>query len=303
MQRNMRCILTTIALAAFFSSWALQPDARAQLSPFDTFFGEFNGVALWTSLGVNADRVPSRRTDVPLFELSPIRYGFELLLGPYPAAPDTPELYKAERTVDSLRARIEFLGYEIEQGLDTAVIAARLAETKKALAATERRVEILQKIADEKLPSLQVDLGIGFEYTDSFRPGSPAYAVKMPVTGMYVSAYVSRDLLSWEEGSAGVYIGGNVGHFQLHDAVAYGNDGASEYEVSASTFALEPILGFYLYYESGRVSPFLELSYKYLAFDAVHYRDIAGGGPAVGAPRRLDLSGVYLTFGLQMAKK
>lgn len=292
-----------MVVCAVFGTLCHSPAVRAQTSPFDTFFGEFNGVAIWTSLGMSVPHISTRRIDLPYLESSPVRYGFELLLGPYPSAPDTPELDKAERVADSLRARIEYLRYEAEQGADTAMVNVAASAARKALEGAERRVEILQKIADENLPTLQVDLGVGFEYTDSFRPFSPDYSIKMPVTGLYVSAYVSTDFASWDDGSAGIYIGGNVGRFELNEAAAYAASGGAEYEVSASTYAFEPILGCYLYYASGRVSPFLELSYKYLAFDAVHYRDIAGGGPALGAPRRLDLSGVYLTLGLQMAKK
>ncbi|MBL0176537.1 MAG: hypothetical protein IPP94_14940 [Ignavibacteria bacterium] len=272
----------------------------AQTSPFDTFFGEFNGVAIWTSLGVNADRVPSRRNDVPLFEQSPIRFGFELLLGPYPAQEESPEMAGTKHAIDSLRTRLETEKLGATLPADTTLIP----RLESSLEAQLRRQSVLQRFADENAPAVQVDLGVGFEYTDSFRPDARDYTIKMPLTGVYVSAYVSHDLVAWENGSAGIYVGGNVGHFELHNAVAYGNTGDdAEYEVTASTYALEPILGCYLYYESGRISPFIEFSYKYLAFDALHYREISGGPPATGAPRRLDLSGVYLTIGLQMAKK
>ncbi len=273
-------------------------ESNAQLNPFETFFNEFNGVALWASFGANDSKIPTRKTDIPFFNHSPVRYGFELLLGPYPSPSPPPEIDELDRILDTLDAHLAVL-YGMGDTADTAVIQRLLQEQKKMLIKKEH-IETRER---KRAPDVTVDLGIGFEYTDSFRPRIGESSMQLPVTGMYISAYISRDLKSWEQSSFGIYIGGTIGQYQLYNASLMSADGLYRYDVTSSTYAIEPVLGAYLFYDGGSLSPFFELSYKYLAFDGLRYYSIDAAPVLTSMPGRLDLSGVFITIGLQMAKK
>jgi hypothetical protein len=273
-------------------------ESRSQLNPFETFFNEFNGVALWASFGASHSNISTRKTDIPFFNHSPVRYGFELLLGPYPSPSPPPEIDELDRILDTLDAHLAVL-YGMGDTADTAVIQKLLQEQKKLLI----KKEYIETRDRKRSPDVTVDLGIGFEYTDSFRPQVGQSSMQLPVTGMYISAYISRDLKSWEQSSFGVYIGGTIGQYQLYNAALLSADGLYRYDVTSSTYAIEPVLGAYLFYDAGSLSPFLELSYKYLAFDGLRYYSIDAAPVLTTAPGRLDLSGVFITIGLQMAKK
>ena len=145
-------------------------------------------------------------------------------------------------------------------------------------------------------------MGLGYEFSDSFTPGNDSIGIRLPLSGIYLSAYLQAPPCVQLFGE-GYYIGGTAGLYDLSHATAYKTNSSDAYEVTSSTFSFD-IVPIGIYKEIGYATFFLELTYKYLAFDAIRYLPIGeAGAPPLNAPQRIDASGWYLTFGIQLAKK
>lgn len=272
------------ALIASLITFSTVPDAHSQPSPLDVFTKEFNGIAVWTSLGFpQAPGLETRET----FKSNKLawRYGFELFLGPFPAPSKKKLAGMLETARDSLL--VDSLKY-----LDSLPSGERrqLKNLQSAVQAQDESAKV------ERKKGWSVDVGVGLDFSDSYRPQADSLDIRIPVMAFYISAYVSLP----EFWNLPYYLGGTAGIYTISNGTAYTNT-LNQFEMSGSTFAFELIpLGISVPNNS-RNAFFLELSYQYLAFDGVRYKGT--GGLPLGTPNRLDLSGWRVTFGVQLAKK
>ena len=287
----MKAILSTsVALWLLCSAGAF-----GQISPLEMFSQEFNGIAIWGSLGTAKNNALDVR-DIGLGRL-PVRYGFELILGPYPAEKEDPRLPHLRKAIDSIRLTLL---------IDTVRSGARKPSERRRskadillLSRLEEQKSALEEMAVEHAET-SVELGVGFEYSDSFSFMNEGLKATFPVSGFYVSTYVTP---SWATGKRyGFYCGGSAGLYDLSAATAYSlPDMAREYEMTSTTLSFDLVLpGFY--YDIGGVTVFAECTYKYLAFDAIRYKELSEGPSPLNPPSRIDLSRWWVTVGFQFAK-
>jgi hypothetical protein len=266
--------------------------ARAQDSPFQMFFKEFSGLAVWTSAGFqNKDHVPTRlsfgQSDAP------IRYGFELLLGPYPEMRADEVMNKLDDAIDTCRKAL-FLA--APQGREYEAMKGRLDRLERV----RDSLVAVQEIEDNN--RWKVELGLGFEYSDSYRPGNDSLSFGFPVSGYYVSTYAYPPFLQAPRGSCGLYFGGSCGMYDLSRCTAYRRDNGEAFEMTASTISIDLVpIGAFI--ETGNIAGFVELTYKYLAFDGIRYEPVNDGAVPLNAPPRFDLSGFHVSIGIQYARK
>jgi hypothetical protein len=275
-------------IALLFSTRAV-----AQDSPLQMFFNEFNGVAVWGGISLwNTERQATSRSFLGLER--PAFYGFELLLGPYPSNnAHEAVIGNLSGRADSLEAEAQYRRAEWDQRTADSLLrkAERLRASIEELEADAKRQN------DE---AWSIELGFGFEFSDSHHPVYDSLAFSLPVSGASISVYAYPP---WFAGlhPVGVYFGGSAGLSDLSTATAYRQGTPDAFELSSATFTFNMALG--LYYEWTGNSVYLEASYKYLAFDAIRYMPQGEAARPLHAPSRIDLSGVYLTVGMQFAKK
>lgn len=306
---QIACFRGLIGLVCVLS---LTTAARSQtpLVSFDKVFDQFNGIAVWGSISPATwhHRDVEARKFLGLPDV-PLRYGFELLLGPYPAkesnrildslkhlrnswivsgyahSPDAP-------SVKSFHARIGLLP-------DSTSTADSLKpeRRKDSLALLNYAIKLLEtRDSIDEAKKVQFECGFGLDYSDSYRNISNSLDMRIPIRGYYLSAYVEPPLKILGEWS--VYLGSVIGFYSISDGILFKAD-TSQNSVGGSSIGLELIVG--LSKRWGPIQLQMELGYQYLAFDGVQY----GGTvlPSNSAPRRIDLSGVYITLALQGAKK
>lgn len=258
------------------------------------FFSEFNGLAVWGSAGLtNRDNIPIQKSF--LGETKPLRYGFELLLGPYPAEEPSEATAQIQSRLDSLDTMLFFESLDTGNPTRTIAIRKRMDELEVALEESRRRDSL------DRCRAWTMEMGIGYEFSDSFQPGNDSISVRLPISGIYLSAYVQLPSAVSVAGE-GYYLGASAGLYDLSQATAYTTGTNEQFEMTSSAFSFD-IVPFGAYWAAGSMTFFLELTYKYLAFDAIRYVPVIEGAiPPSNAPRRIDPSGWYLTFGIQLAK-
>jgi hypothetical protein len=274
-------ILSTLVL---FSN----SNGHAQLNPFDIFTKEFNGIAIWGSLGsVQSPEVGTRNT-LSSNNLA-WRYGFELLLGPYPSSSTNGLLTRLGTGFDSLVVD------SIRNGSLDSLEQRHLNNLRTGIRGQRQDAEKKRK------NDWSVEVGIGLEFSDSYRPKADSVDIRVPILSFYVAAY----LQSPPDWCFPFYCGGRAGIYNISNGTAYTNSPTYQFQMSGTTFAFEIVpLGAYIWRESKNLV-FLNLSYQYLAFDGIRYVGSDKSSPPLplGTPRRIDLSGWRLTFGVQLGRK
>ncbi len=264
--------------------------ARGQESPLSSIFKEFNGVAVWSSFG--------KCTNTPAMGYRPMvngvelawRYGLEILLGPYPETTPGPVAAILRSQRDSLRAR-------------RVVAGDPDGRIRESLGRIDAAIDSMEKAADAT-SQWEIEVGIGLDFSDSYRPAVESLQVRLPLNANYASVYVYPPCL--EGHLCGVpltgYIGFRGGLYTLSGATGTMASG-TQYELSGSSFSWDVLVGVYKPFDKNAF--FLELSYKYLAFDGVRYKLYSGASPLSRASvvDRIDLSGVHLSLGFQFARK
>lgn len=195
-------------------------------------FKPIDGVAIWGSIGgLYHNEIKTRNAF--------LRYGAELLLGPFPDSPKT------------------------------------------------------------VCPSYEFGLGVNF--ADGYRTSIGDIDVRMPIRTIYIAAYLEFQKPCWLH----PYVGSKIGtNFDLKgttlDATA-STDTSNLFELTGNTIPIEILVGGWWEPAEG-FNIIIEISHEYLAFDGIVYKELGTSILPAKRPRRIDLSGWYLTFGFQLAK-
>jgi hypothetical protein len=313
-----------------FLTFFLFENVRSQSSliSFDKIFDQFNGVAVWGSVSPSTwhHRDFDARGVLGIPHV-PFRYGFELLLGPYPEKKGNPiadslkrllslrevtayiksfsmtstdSLFSSLKKIDSLSDRFvkrkmrtrgsKCLGIENPwpEGLDT---LASLMYTIKLLESQNR---------NKQEGKWSVEGGLGVEFSDSYR-GQEPLDNRIPIRAYYLSGYLDAPYKfiggSW-------FLGLTGGFYAISNGTTYESDSSKHFALSGSTLGFEFVTG--LAWKLGSSQVFMEASYQYLAFDGIQYMNgtaLAQWFMASRWPSRIDLSGFHITLGIQAARK
>jgi hypothetical protein len=272
--------------ATILSLLFLVINSNAQDSPFSTLFKEFDGVAVWASSGLSTQKNVEYGPKAGLNAVW--RYGFEILLGPYPAGPSpSASVIKLTAFRDSIKRE------SVLKGSLSHSDSLQLRRVNEFLEQEKSKAEK----ADDKW---SMEIGLGFDFSDSYRPRNDSMQIRIPVTSTFVSLYAEPPGTIW---GIHYYLGGKGGLYNITNGTAIRNAN-NQFDLSTTAFSYELVpIGIYLTDREEKHFLFLELSYKHLAFESLRYKALNTGPLPLNAPDRFDLSGIFLTFGVQLAKK
>lgn len=300
--------------------------AQSPLISFDKIFDQFNGVAVWGSFSPSNWHQQDFSTRKFLgFDGAPFRYGFEFLVGPYPAKQTNPITDSLEKllnrwevtryndlstmetlnhlapTIDSLRRINERFEKYFRNPHPTPADLEPLAEQADSI---NNMMYIINDLKSRSRKGegekWKVEGGLGVDFSDSYRNISNSFNIRIPVRGYYVSAYLETPPIAGDNLSC--YFGGTGGFYTINNGTLYQPDSTRHFGISDNALGLEIVGGFAQ--QIGSAEVLLEISYQYLAFDGLQYTNGTNLVlPSNAAPSRIDLSGFYITVGFQGAKK
>lgn len=288
--------------------------ARSQepLVSFDKLFDQFNGIAIWGAVSPPKQRDQGFTTSKFLGSTrAPVRYGFELLLGPYPGKESNPlldslkNLRKAWMVAQYARSRDMATTISLDDRIDTLLFrpewnakALRTEARNDSLSLLSYAIKSLE--ARDKLAEdgrWHFEGGFGIDFSNSYRRTTDSNDLRIPVRGPYLSAYILPPLEFW---NISPYFGSVIGFYSISNGTLFKVDSTrTQLPVTASSLGFEATGGLSLKLGSAQLQ--LEVGYQYLVFEGVQYGDKCS--PGAFAPRSINLSAWYITFGIQGARK
>ncbi len=281
---------TALILATPHESIA-QADALAGLLGNATDFNFF-----WTASGA------PRGALKPENERGASGLGFELSFG-IPGGTSRVKLLPqaADRSAQGSSCNARFERRELRQDEDCADTARTLVKRDSTRAAVTYQHDVKVRQFSWREPVYSFEVAVGFTQTGAFVSRVPENDIRVSLReAPSVSIYVNRDarppLLSLLPVNYGIYFGARSGVISLNAGRAYTDTSVTSF--TGETFQLGAVAG--LVAEFGGVNFFAEGSYMWRDFKSVEWDRTSGLGTL---PRRVDLSGASLAFGMQLRLK